>query len=75
MSIEPGDQLRINLAPFIGSAVRSRTSIPCEVQQVTDSGLDVTPRPPYRQFVFSVGRRWVETASSRTRRGGTRAPR
>ncbi len=57
MNVHEGDQVRVNLAPFIGSPRRNREAIPCRVVAVDGPHIEVRTAHPYREFEL-----WVETA-------------
>lgn len=60
MEIREGDCVRVNLAPFIGSAGRSRQAIPCEVRHVKGDLVEVVAQPPYRGVSLWVQANWIE---------------
>ena len=57
MKFQEGDQVRVNLAPFIGSLRRNKEAIPCRVVAIDGPHIEVRTAHPYREFSL-----WVETA-------------
>ncbi len=60
MEIEKGDRVLVNLAPFIGSLMRSAQSIPCEVLDADGIQVCVCAEPPYRQVSLWVLSSWID---------------
>ncbi len=60
MEICKGDRVLVNVAPFIGSIMRSEESIPCEVLDVDGIQVHVCAEPPYRQVSLWVLSSWVD---------------
>jgi hypothetical protein len=60
MDIEKGDQLLVNVAPFIGSIMRCNESITCEVLEVDGLQLHVRALPPYRSVSLWILSSWVD---------------
>jgi hypothetical protein len=60
MDIQPGDRVRVNLAPFIGSARRSKDSVPCEVTELEGARIRVTTEFPYRTVELWVSASWID---------------
>jgi hypothetical protein len=60
MNIRVGNRVMVNLAPFIGSKVRSLQSIPCQVRAVEGGHLQVTSEFPYRSVTLWIPPRWIE---------------
>jgi hypothetical protein len=60
MDIEIGDDVLVNLAPFIGSSRRSRNSIPCRVVAVEANHVEVRTLYPFREFSLRVLSVWIE---------------
>jgi len=60
MNIRVGSHVMVNLAPFIGSKVRSRQSIPCRVTAVEGDHFQVTPEFPYRSVTIRIPPKWIE---------------
>ncbi len=50
----------VNVAPFIGSARRSRDSVPCEVIEVDGTRIRVAAEPPYRKVELWVKAAWID---------------
>jgi hypothetical protein len=61
MSIAKGDRVLVNLAPFIGSVLPSRESIPCTVLDVDGIQAHVRTEPPYREVVMWVLTSWIDS--------------
>ncbi len=59
MEIQKGDRVLVNVAPFIGSVMRSDESIPCEVLDVDGIQVQVRAEPPYRGVSLWVLSSWV----------------
>jgi hypothetical protein len=60
MDARKGDRVLVNVAPFIGSALRCDDSIPCEVLAVDGSMVQVRVEPPYRSVSLWVLSSWIE---------------
>ena len=60
MKIRTGDQVLVNVAPFIGSMRRHRESVPCRVLTVDDSRVEVRTQFPCREFSLWVASTWIE---------------
>jgi hypothetical protein len=60
MDIQKGDRVLVNVAPFIGSIMRSVESIPCEVLDVDGIQVHVRAEPPYRAVSLWVLSSWVD---------------
>jgi len=60
MDYQKGDRVMVNVAPFIGSAMRSEESIPCEVLDVDGIHVHVRAEPPYRAVSLWVLSSWIE---------------
>jgi hypothetical protein len=60
MEIRPGDRVLVNLAPFIGSPIRSPHVIPCRVITFAADSAVIQTEPPYRAVELSVLPQWVE---------------
>ncbi len=60
MDIRKGDRVLVNVAPFIGSAMRCDDSIPCEVLDVDDVQIHVRVEPPYRDVSLWVLASWID---------------
>ena len=59
MEIQKGDRALVNVAPFIGSVLRSDESVPCEVLDVDGIQIHVRAEPPYRGVSLWVLSSWV----------------
>lgn len=60
MDLRPGDRVLVNLAPFIGSVLPSKESIPCVVLEVGHTHVRVRTLPPYREVSLQVLSCWVD---------------
>ncbi len=60
MNVRVGNRVMVNLAPFIGSKVRSGQSIPCRVTAAEGDHLQVTSEFPYRSVTLWIPPRWIE---------------
>jgi hypothetical protein len=60
MDVQPGDRVRVNVAPFIGSLRRSKQSVICEVLDAEGEEVEVRTLPPCREFTLRIGRLWIE---------------
>jgi hypothetical protein len=63
MDIQKGDRVLVNVAPFIGSIMRSEDSIPCEVLDVDGIQVLVRAEPPYRGAELWVLSSWIDAQS------------
>jgi hypothetical protein len=50
----------VNVAPFIGSARRSKDSVPCEVLEVDGTRIRVSTKFPYRKADLWVQAAWID---------------
>lgn len=60
MEIQKGDRVLVNVAPFIGSIMRSDESIPCEVLDVDGIQVHVRAEPPYRSVSLWILSSWID---------------
>jgi hypothetical protein len=60
MDIQKGDHVLVNVAPFIGSIMRSEESIPCTVLDVDGIQIHVRAEPPYRAVSLWTLSSWVD---------------
>lgn len=60
MQIRKGDRVLVNVAPFIGSIMRSDESIPCEVIDVDGIQVHVHAEPPYRGVSLWILSSWID---------------
>jgi hypothetical protein len=60
MQIQKGDRVLVNVAPFIGSIMRSDESILCEVLDVDGIQVHVRAEPPYRPVSLWILSSWVD---------------
>jgi hypothetical protein len=67
MEIQKGDHVLVNVAPFIGSVMRSSESIPCEVLDVDGIQVYVRAEPPYRGVSLWVLSSWVDCRQQQKR--------
>jgi hypothetical protein len=68
MGVQKGDRVLVNVAPFIGSALRSRQSVPCEVLEVSGPQIHVRTEPPHRRVSLWVLASWIEGKLADSRR-------
>ena len=61
MRVQEGDQVRINVAPFIGSLRRNTESIPCRVLAIDGPHIEVRTAHPFREFSLWVETAWVDS--------------
>ncbi|MBN1394190.1 MAG: hypothetical protein JW959_04135 [Pirellulales bacterium] len=61
MEVQKGDRVLVNLAPFIGSVMRSDDSISCEVLDVDGLQVLVRAEPPYRDVSLWVMIDWIDS--------------
>jgi hypothetical protein len=67
MDIQKGDRVLVNVAPFIGSVMRSNESIPCEVLDVEGLQVHVRAEPPYRGVSLWVLSSWIDGCTDQRR--------
>jgi hypothetical protein len=67
MEFQEGDQVLVNVAPFIGSVMRCRESIPCEVLDVDGIQVCVRAKPPYRDVSLWVLSSWIDDGHDQKR--------
>jgi len=60
MDVRKGDHVLVNVAPFIGSALRCDDSIPCEILAVEGMKAHVRVEPPYRTVSLWVLSSWID---------------
>ncbi len=60
MGIRKDDCVLVNLAPFIGSMMRSRETVVCRVLEVDGIHVHVATEPPYREVSLWVLASWIE---------------
>jgi hypothetical protein len=60
MEIQKGDHVLVNVAPFIGSIMRSHESIPCEILEVDGIQVHVRAEPPYREVSLWILSSWID---------------
>jgi hypothetical protein len=63
MRVQPGDRVLVNVAPFIGSRIRHKDSIPCEVLATDGEQVQVRTELPYRTFSLWIDSRWIDVPS------------
>jgi len=64
MGIREGDRVMVNLAPFIGSKLRTGQSIACRVTAVEGDHVQVTTEFPYRSVTLWIPPGWIEPGHS-----------
>ncbi|MGA2617672.1 MAG: hypothetical protein ABSF26_08690 [Thermoguttaceae bacterium] len=60
MNYHEGDQVLVNVAPFIGSLRRNKDSVPCRVIAIHGSHVEVRTEPPYREVSLRILPSWIE---------------
>jgi hypothetical protein len=65
MNIQEGDQVLVNLAPFIGSRRRSKEAIPCRVIAIDGPHIEISTHDPYRELSLWVERTWIDVDVAR----------
>ena len=60
MDFQKGDRVLVNVAPFIGSIMRSEESITCEVLDVDGIQVHVRAEPPCREVSLWILSSWVD---------------
>jgi hypothetical protein len=60
MNVRKGDQVLVNVAPFIGSVRRNKQSVTCEVLAVRGDEVEVRTLPPCREFDISIESFWID---------------
>jgi hypothetical protein len=60
MKFNKGDRVLVNVAPFIGSAMRCEESVACEVLEVNGPQVFVRAEPPCREVSLWIPSRWIE---------------
>ena len=60
MDIQKGERVLVNVAPFIGSIMRSEESIPCTVLDLDGIQIHVRAEPPYRGVCLWILSSWVD---------------
>jgi hypothetical protein len=60
MDIHTGDQVLVNVAPFIGSLRRNKQSVACEVLAVEGDEVEIRTLAPYREVNLRVERFWID---------------
>jgi hypothetical protein len=60
MDIHTGDQVLVNVAPFIGSLRRNKQSVACEVLAIHGDEVEIRTLAPYREVNLRVERFWID---------------
>ena len=60
MDIHTGDQVLVNVAPFIGSLRRNKQSVACEVLAIQGDEVEIRTLAPYREVNLRVERFWID---------------
>ena len=60
MDIRVGDQVLVNVAPFIGSLRRNRQSVACEVLAVHGDEVEIRTLAPCREVCLTVEQFWID---------------
>jgi hypothetical protein len=59
-TIRKGSRLAVNLAPFIGSTLRSKHHVPCQAIELREGSVLVRTEAPYRSISLWVETNWVD---------------
>ena len=68
MDVQQGEQVLVNLAPFIGSLRPCNQSIPCSVLAIAETQVEVTTLEPFRELSLWVSSRWIDSKLDCTER-------
>ncbi len=60
MEYQVGDHVRVNLAPFIGSVMRSKQSVPCKILAIDGIHVEVSSHYPCREVTLWLLASWIE---------------
>lgn len=60
MDIHEGDQVLVNLAPFIGSPRHCKEAIPCKLAAIDGRHVEISTHFPYRELSLRVERTWID---------------
>jgi hypothetical protein len=60
MEYRVGDHVRVNLAPFIGSVMRTKQSVPCRILAIDGIHAEVSSEYPCREVTLWVLTSWIE---------------
>ena len=60
MDLRVGDQVLVNVAPFIGSLRRNKQSVACEVLDVRGDEIEIRTLEPCREVSMTIERFWVD---------------
>ncbi len=60
MDLRRGDQVLVNVAPFIGSLRRNKQSVACEVVDVRGDEIEIRTLAPCREVCLTIERFWVD---------------
>ena len=60
MDLRVGDQVLVNVAPFIGSLRRNKQSVACEVLEVRGDEIEIRTLAPCREVCLTIERFWVD---------------
>jgi hypothetical protein len=60
MEVHEGDHVRVNLAPFIGSAMRCNLSVPCKILTIDGIHVQACSEYPCREVALWVDARWID---------------
>lgn len=69
MNIGVGDLVQVNAAAFVGSWLRNKESIPCEVLEMEPGRIHVRTQWPYRMFTMWVNNEWIEETENLVKTG------
>jgi hypothetical protein len=60
MELRVGDQVLVNVAPFIGSLRRNKQSVACEVLEVREDEIEIRTLAPCREVSMTIERFWID---------------
>ena len=60
MKVREGDQVLVNLAPFIGSMRRCAEAIPCRVVAIDGPHVEIRTSDPYRELSLWIDSTWID---------------
>jgi hypothetical protein len=71
VEIRIGDQVLVNLAPFIGLEQWCKNAVACDVVEVGENRIRIMTRPPCREVELWVACDWIEQVLERARIQGS----
>jgi hypothetical protein len=60
MDLHVGDQVLVNVAPFIGSPRRNKQSVVCEVLAMHGDEIEIRTLAPCREVCLTIERFWID---------------